>query len=641
VRFQEADVTEPLVLSDGVDVDQGAGSGPPATGPDPADLLASYDNSPGNVTLPDTVGEAAANTTWVVDDDRAQCPDAGFTSIQDAVDFAAPWDTIVVCEGVYEESSEPLFGPGNPVATGALNGLTITKPLRIKGAGADKVTIKPDQSVDSLAGLVPYLRDGGGNVITVSRQSLGSTDTNEMFVDISGVTVTSGTTYAEAGIAFFGAAGRVSESVVGPLRVAGSPEELADNPHGWGIVKTGVIQGAGPGTVESEVTVADSVVLGYQSGGILFDGAKGADGAAGNTERTGIRQHGYVVDTVVKGTPNRVYPQTGVWFTSGMDGFVRNSRVTGNYFRPDPAKSYGVLLTDAGTEGAGALTVQSSILTANGFAVYNADAELSAVREGAPVTVQGSYLGTGAPIPGGPADPSAGLEAISGPDSTTAPTVLTPQRQSAPMATVPTTVGPVIDDAPSAAVIDPGDGSEVMVGETVAPLVLGRDDFAVRSVTLLVDGEPAGTTAAAPYSFSWTPGAEHAGASVSLTAVVTDSSGQQTTSEEVTIAVAEEAVAPTVRIGKVTLDRKRGTAVARVIVNTAGRVALTGRKVLTARGTSAGATTLELPVRVKPAYRAALRRKGRLRVQVTVTFTAATGGTVDATRSIVLVRKRR
>jgi hypothetical protein len=90
----------------------------------------------------------------------------------------------------------------------------------------------------------------------------------------------------------------------------------------------------------------------------------------------------------------------------------------------------------------------------------------------------------------------------------------------------------------------------------------------------------------------------------------------------------------------VTLDRKRGTAVAKVIVNTAGRAVLTGKKVLTARGTTTGAATLELPVKVKPGYRAALRKKGRLRVQVTVTFTATTGGTVTATRPITLVRRR-
>ena len=59
-----------------------------------------------------------------------------------------------------------------PSQTGSRNGLTITKPLTIKGAGASKVTIRPAPALGAtLAGTAPYLRDGGGNVVTVSRQS--------------------------------------------------------------------------------------------------------------------------------------------------------------------------------------------------------------------------------------------------------------------------------------------------------------------------------------------------------------------------------------------------------------------------------------------------------------------------------------
>src|SRR5690606_7197205 len=81
VRFQEAATEAPLVLSDGNQAN-GAGSGPPATGPDPADLLEDYDVSAGNMKLIDTTGDEGANTTWVVDDDKAQCPAASFTKIQ-------------------------------------------------------------------------------------------------------------------------------------------------------------------------------------------------------------------------------------------------------------------------------------------------------------------------------------------------------------------------------------------------------------------------------------------------------------------------------------------------------------------------------------------------------------------------------
>jgi hypothetical protein len=80
VRFQEKAVSEPLILSDGVAPNQGAGYGPPATGPDPAALLAGYDVTAGNLKLIDTVGTVGGNTTWTVDDDRAQCPNANFNA---------------------------------------------------------------------------------------------------------------------------------------------------------------------------------------------------------------------------------------------------------------------------------------------------------------------------------------------------------------------------------------------------------------------------------------------------------------------------------------------------------------------------------------------------------------------------------
>jgi large repetitive protein len=658
LRFQESTSAADMVLSDG-DVATGAGSGAPTTGPDPATFLTSYDNTPGNVKLNDQVGHEYNDTAWVVDDDKQQCPTASFTSIQDAVDFAAPWDTIVVCEGTYQESSTPYFHASNPVAAGATNGLTITKPLKIKGAGAGKVTIEPNQSLSTLAGATPYLRDGGGNVITVSRQSLGSTDTNEMFVDISGVTVTSGRTYAEAGIAFFGAAGRVSESVVGPMKVATSAAELAENPHGWGIVKTGVIRGAGAGTVENEVTVANSVVTGYQSGGILFDGARGRDGAADNVVRTGIEQHGYVSNTVVKGTPNAIYPQAGITFTSGADGFVKGSRITGNYYKPDPSKSYGVLATDAGT---GALTVSGSILTGNGFAAYNANADRTAVRLGAPLAVSGSYVGSAVPVSGGPADPSTGVEAISGPDTNGAASITLTARAASPVAGVPTTVGTVADSAPTAAVVDPVDGMKLDIGQTVYPLLRGSDDFAVKSATLLVDGSPVGTATTAPYLFGWTPSEAFAGRTVRLQAAVTDSSGTTTTSEALTLQVAEKPTTPetnpptttpppvvppvapatnlVVKVGSAKANKKQGTAMLGVSVSDAGTLGVTGPKVRSVTKTAGGATTLKVKVKVTAGKLAKLRKKGRVGVTLTIRYVSTTGATSVTTTRVVLVRKR-
>src|ERR1700730_13334122 len=57
--------------------------------------------------------------TLLVDDDKVQCPNAGFTSIQAAVNFASPGDRINVCPGTYKEQvdvTKPLTIQGSEVA---------------------------------------------------------------------------------------------------------------------------------------------------------------------------------------------------------------------------------------------------------------------------------------------------------------------------------------------------------------------------------------------------------------------------------------------------------------------------------------------------------------------------------------------
>ena len=709
VRFQEAAVTEPLILSDGVTPNAGAGFGPPATGPDPAAELAEYDITDGNIKLNDTTGVGLSATTWVVDDNGVECPDANYTSIQKAVDFAAPWDTIVVCAGTYLESSTPYYNAGNPIATGSMNGLTITKPLKIKGAGADKVTIMPDPAVtDSLAGVVPYLRDGGGNVITVSRQSLGSTDTNEMFVDISGVTVKTGGVYAEAGIAYFNAAGRVSESVVGPLERAASADELDEKPHGWGIVKTNSLMGQGPGTVENELTVDGSLITGYQSGGILIDAAKDPDGDPDNFVRSGIKVKGFISDSVIKGKGgSALIPQTGIQFASGATGFVKGSRITGNFFTPDQNKSVGILLTDAGTETS--WSASGNIITGNGWALYNANGDNTAVREGAPATATGNYWGPSAPSVGIASSPTTAVEGISGNDTLAAATVNAASRLSSPPV-LPTGPGPVIDGEPTAALIDPEDQTGIAVGETIKPLIRGKDDFALKSATLVAEGEIVAIDKSAPYEFEWTPTEEDAGTEITFQGLVTDMSGNETATSEVTVIVAEEegptgetgptgptgetgetgttgetgptgptgetgetgttgetgptgptgetmptgptgptgetmptgptgptGVTPKSKITKIT--RKPGKTTVMVWVNGGGTVKAYGPKVKTVTLKPTAARTLAVVVTPKPDTAKLLRKKGLVKVKVTITYTAEEGK-VTKTKWVKLAKKK-
>ena len=509
------------------------------------------------------VPAAAQASTWTVDDDGAQCSSAAFTSIQEAVDQAAPHDTIIVCDGLYQERSTPTNGSISPTQPGARNGLTIQKPLTIKGTGASKVVIEPDPSLGgSLAGTAPYLRDGGGNVVTISRQSLGASDDDENRVDISGVTIRSPYAYAEAGVAHFNTSGTISASVVGPLRRA-DVDETTSRPYGWGVVQTNFLQGAGPGsgTVRRNVAVVDSLVTGYGAGGVLFDGARGADGTPESAARAGITQYGFVTGSkIVGGGPAAAIPQTGVRYFAGVRGAVTGSTIQGNAafstVTGSTYNSYGVFLGDADTgmdadnPTERALTISGNQLLGNRIGLYNADLAGTAVRVGAPVSAPGNFWGCiSGPVVGTSnttlSSPLFGCQGISGNDAGTTPA---PSVETAGfLTTVPTALSapaPTADASPTVAFSEPLGTPEVALGETIFPVVVAADDFGVQRVELSVDGAPAATLLKAPFEFGWSPEASDAGKTVVLTATAHDSSGQATTTS-LSVKVAAVPVVPT------------------------------------------------------------------------------------------------
>ena len=69
-----------------------------------------------------TVDTAPSPRPLVVDDDRTQCADADFTTIQDAIDAAAPGDVVRVCPGIYTKTTD-VDGPL----------VTVDKPLTLRG----------------------------------------------------------------------------------------------------------------------------------------------------------------------------------------------------------------------------------------------------------------------------------------------------------------------------------------------------------------------------------------------------------------------------------------------------------------------------------------------------------------------------
>ena len=144
-----------------------------------------------------------AAATLVVDNDRKDCPSAGYIRIRDAIQNAAPGDTIRICAGTYAE------GQGTP-GSGVL---TINKNLTIRGDGADVVTIEPRHvGANRIAETTPDIRNGKGVIIAILGQK-----TKPVTVDISGVTVAANGVDATAGIVFRDAKGSVKRSQVSGL----------------------------------------------------------------------------------------------------------------------------------------------------------------------------------------------------------------------------------------------------------------------------------------------------------------------------------------------------------------------------------------------------------------------------------------
>ncbi len=77
-----------------------------------------------------TPSAQAAGKTWYVDDDGTQCPDANFSTIQQAINNASADDVIIVCNGTYNEN----ISVDKPLVILSQNGPSVTF---INGGGAD------------------------------------------------------------------------------------------------------------------------------------------------------------------------------------------------------------------------------------------------------------------------------------------------------------------------------------------------------------------------------------------------------------------------------------------------------------------------------------------------------------------------
>ena len=88
-------------------------------------------------------------------------------------------------------------------------------------------------------------------------------------------------------------------------------------------------------------------------------------------------------------------------------------------------------------------------------------------------------------------------------------------------------------------------------------------------------------------------------------------------------------VEPVLNVGKLKVDRRKGTATVAATVNGAGSVQLSGKGLRATTQSVSAPGTVSLPIKPKGKAKADLIKKGRLKVAATVTFTPNTGGSVS------------
>jgi len=238
----------------------------------------------------------AAPSAWAntisVDDNRSECPGAPFTSIQAAVDAAAPGDTIAICPGRYVEGSG---APGS-------NALSIRKSLTLKGAGADLVVIEPRRSTPTGGRIAEGnmdIRNGIGDIV-----SIAGTPREPLTVNLSGVTVDGNGVFAEAGVVYLDAQGKLVRDRVTNIvtSISNTSDALLggyrNNAFGYGIAQvTGATQRL-PGTPVRELTIDHTRIDRYNKIGILIDSGI----SEGTPPRpSGILNRGVLIGTQVIG----------------------------------------------------------------------------------------------------------------------------------------------------------------------------------------------------------------------------------------------------------------------------------------------------------------------------------------------------
>ncbi len=520
---------------------------------------------------------AAQAATLGVDDDRAQCADARYRSVQAAVDAAAPGDTVAICPGRYAEG----------IGAAGTSALTIRKSLTVRGAGADLVTITPtrrDANPGAIIEAAPDLRNGVGDVVAVV-----GTPARPIQVDLSGVTVAGGGVHVEAGVVFLDAQGSLNRSRVTDVVTTDLPVgELVPGGFRNGDAGVGVAHltsdPAAPGANERPLRLEHTRVDRYNTVGLLVEGRPNraelvGDSVVGKDLCTQAAQTGDCSDPQPI-RAGRLFGQDGVRVTSGARVTVTDTLLSQNLVHgagspvrataaaPASATGNEHLARAAGVRlvGAAASSVTRSNVVDNAYGAHNTT-DGSAPNVLVPLEAEDNWwglrYGTGAfnPLtnpgpaispatnPPIPENPVNGTEVTDDAGRTSDAVDVSPYRsgfQGDPVrGEWPVAEAPLpVDDAGPAVTLAAAGGGEVERGATVELTATATDDFGIRSVTFFDGAEAVGTAAGRTPRLTYRVPLDAACGPRTLTAVAEDSGGQTAAAAPVTVTVGGRACAP-------------------------------------------------------------------------------------------------
>ncbi len=255
-----------------------------------------------------TLGPVPASaTTLIVDDDRAQCPSAPYTSVSAAAAVAVDGDEIVICPGNYQEQ------------------VVLTTSIRLRAM--DGAVIHPATLGQTLASMINGQPVTAGVMVNAPHIAIDG-----LQIDMGANTLGS-CTPVMAGLYLRNASGTVHNAHVTAARVPGMP--ACDSGVGM-LIESGVVgQRFGvPVFSVAHVAMNNVEVSSCQKGGIVANGV-----------RTNIRLLG---GTFTGDGPSSGAVQNGVQFGYGAKGRVSAPTISGYASQVSGQTATGILLFRSG-----------------------------------------------------------------------------------------------------------------------------------------------------------------------------------------------------------------------------------------------------------------------------------------------------